>query len=1095
MFGQVFLFELKQRLKSPVIWVLAALLAVKTISDMMGGEWQGLAGGGVPRNAPFAVYYVCVYATFWTAVFGAGLTTAPLLRDAQTRLAPLVNSSRVTNGGYFWGKFFASLIGLSIVMLGIIAGIALVPVVEALFHIVPAVQLMPTPWAHVFLAWLVWILPGCFIYGGIHFALAALTGRTLPSYGVAVLSMAVFTLFFVAFIGVSGTRLFWLEVLDPMGHHTLTGQLSLWTVQERSHRFLQATPGLLLNRALYVGGALSILVVARWRFSLAALVARTKSPARTSKAQNGTTGEIEQQFAGKGFTPTITNHSARFRSLRVAWYLALRELRFTWSGTAFRVVLAAVVLLGFLGARFGSADYYTQPEQHILPAAQYLLELVGKQMFMMLVMTGVYFGTEMLARDRTARMSMLVDTAPVATNTLAGAKWLAITLLSLTLAPLPALTVFLFQVLSGYHELVPAHFPRSFLQMAPQVIVFCWIAMAVYSLTRSKIAGQSISILLLFFFAILHSINAIEQHFFVLGLPPDLVFSDFRVMGASNARHLSFDAWYFGIAGVLAVFAAWLWPRGTDTALSKRAVGLRHTISWTTAILLCVAAVTLGVGGVTAWRSLHVDHLYRSMKERRSDAASYEKQYSAHERWPQPLVQSVALRLTINPGAKRMEYEGVWRLANSSMEPLNRLHIEMPESALLPKLTAQGSSLVLEHWDELHRVGVWRLSQVVLPGQTLDLQIKSGVQFHSFEEKPFEGTIGADTAWFDTTYLPHFGYDRTREIDSPVYRTEYGLASRKDRQVREDVLAASGDARWVNIDLYLSIPSEWTAAANGQQIGQVTEGKWKTIHFKANNVPLTMQVVAGHLASHTETLTSLDGRKIPATLYYRPGHGENVARMTQILGETFAEWERRFGPCPTSYISLAEIPQYQTDGEPEKPTPVAAAQGLIVMPERLGWVHNYRTEPTRDWLSFVLSEELSRSWWGNRVAAREGPGSALIDDGVPILLGLNMVEKLHGVKAADDYASMLQDRLRKEMARESGPAPTILTTNFEEYADNQAALALYEQRRKIGRERFDHILEQDWKEMSAGSGSTKDPMSPTSIAGSLGLVDRPVSGQ
>lgn len=173
MFGQIFLFELKQRLKSPVIWVLAALLAIKTISDMMGGEWQGLAGGGVPRNAPYAIYFVCVYATFWTVVFGAGLMTAPLLRDAQTRMAPLVNSSRVSSGGYFWGKFLASVIGLSIVMLGVVAGIACVPVVESLFHLVPAVQLMPTPWLHVLSAWLIWVLPGCVIYGSIHDALAS----------------------------------------------------------------------------------------------------------------------------------------------------------------------------------------------------------------------------------------------------------------------------------------------------------------------------------------------------------------------------------------------------------------------------------------------------------------------------------------------------------------------------------------------------------------------------------------------------------------------------------------------------------------------------------------------------------------------------------------------------------------------------------------------------------------------------------------------------------------------------------------------------------------------------------------------------------
>ncbi|HTF63830.1 MAG TPA: hypothetical protein VK638_14160, partial [Edaphobacter sp.] len=547
---------------------------------------------------PFAIYYVCVYATFWTAVFGAGLMTTPLLRDAQTRMAPLVNSSRISNGGYFWGKFLASLIGLSVVMLGVIAGIALAPVVEKIFHVVPAMQLMPTPWAQVFLAWLVWILPGCFIYGSLHFALAAFTGRSLPSYGLAVLSMAVFTVFFVAFSGVTGSRLFWLEVLDPMGHHTLTGQLSLWTVAERSRRFMQATPGLVLNRVFYTGGAALLLLIARASFSLPLLVARVKSPARRTRRSDHK-APAETMVSGERIVPVLSDANARFRNLRIAFYLALQELRITCDGTAFRVVIAAVVLLGFLGARFGSTDYYSQPEQHLLPAGQYLLELVDKQMFLMLVMVGVYFGSEMLARDRTARMAALIDVAPISTTTLAGSKCLAMTLLALVLAPLPALTVFLFQLLNGYRELFPSHFIRSFLQMAPQVIVYCWIAMVVYSLTRSKITSQAIGILLLLSFAILHSIDAIEQHFFVLGLPTDLVFSDFHVMTASNERHLSFDAWYLGITGGLVVLAAWLWPRGTDAALLRRISERRSTVSMAGIVSLGIAFTVLAAGGVS----------------------------------------------------------------------------------------------------------------------------------------------------------------------------------------------------------------------------------------------------------------------------------------------------------------------------------------------------------------------------------------------------------------------------------------------------------------------------------------------------------------
>ncbi|HTF65701.1 MAG TPA: hypothetical protein VK638_23735 [Edaphobacter sp.] len=332
-----------------------------------------------------------------------------------------------------------------------------------------------------------------------------------------------------------------------------------------------------------------------------------------------------------------------------------------------------------------------------------------------------------------------------------------------------------------------------------------------------------------------------------------------------------------------------------------------------------------------------------------------------------------------------------------------------------------------------------------------------------------------------------FGYSRSRELDAPAQRSEYGLDPRKARATHNGLLAINDEAGWVDLDLFVSVPAAWAVSANGEQRDQVTQSGQKTVHFEAKQIPLSVQVVAGRLTTHVATMSSRDGRQIPVTLSYRAGHGENVERLTQMIRASFAEWERSFGPCPSAYINLAEIPQYQTGGEPDKLTPVTAAGGMIVMPERLGWLHDYRTQPARDWLAYVLAQNVARSWWGNRIASREGAGSALVDDGVPILLGLNMIEKLHGVKAADDYASLLQDRLRKEMARESGPAPTILTTDFQDFADTQAALALYDQRRKNGREAFDHLLDQSWQALSS-TDANRSPASPELLARPLGLI-------
>jgi ABC-2 type transport system permease protein len=591
--------------------------------------------------------------------------------------------------------------------------------------------------------------------------------------------------------------------------------------------------------------------------------------------------------------------------------------------------------------------------------------------------------------------------------------------------------------------------------------------------------SQAFSILLLLLLAVLHAIGAIEQHFFLFGLPPDLVFSDFRVMAASNARHLSFDAWYLGFTGILALLAIWLWPRGNDTGIGQRLrERMRHT-SLAGVALLLLACCSLAAGGLNAYRQLHVEHRYISAKQQMEDASSYEKRYSFEDELPQPHIQALTLRLRIEPLSRSMQYDGVWKLVNDNAMPVDHLHLDFPRSPHTPELKIGDTVTAPENWDPIHFAGTWRLPRPLEPRETISIGIRARVDFQGFEEKPFEGTIGDDTAWFDTSLLPCFGYDRAKEIDATVQRSEHSLPPRRNRVVRENVLAANKSAGWVDLDASVTAPADWVVA------GAEGPSDHGTVHITAKHVPLALQIVAGRLVVQRATLASSDGRGIPVGLYFRDGHGENAARMLQILQQAFAEWERRFGPYPLSRIDLAEVPQYQSGGERDRLVTVRTAAGLIAMPERLGWLHDYRAEPARDWLTFILSAELSRAWWGGSVAAREGPGSALIDDGAPMLLGLTMLEKQHGIQAADDYAKLLQDRYRREAARENGPIPSLIDTNFEEYAGLQAALALFQQRRTVGSQIFDQHLDQIWTHLSAAHPAK--PNSPGDLAAELGL--------
>jgi len=62
MFGKVFLFELKYRLRSPATWICFFILTALVYRDMLAGQWDDLiASGRVARNSPYAIYYLSMY--------------------------------------------------------------------------------------------------------------------------------------------------------------------------------------------------------------------------------------------------------------------------------------------------------------------------------------------------------------------------------------------------------------------------------------------------------------------------------------------------------------------------------------------------------------------------------------------------------------------------------------------------------------------------------------------------------------------------------------------------------------------------------------------------------------------------------------------------------------------------------------------------------------------------------------------------------------------------------------------------------------------------------------------------------------------------
>src|SRR6185312_7266903 len=178
-FGEIFRFELRQQLRSPLFWLITIALAALAFAAACSDSIRIGGGiGNVHRNAPMVVIsmlgFFSVIGLFLITIFVAGAA----LRDFGANTAELMFATPMSRGAYLGGRFAAgwlvSVVVLVVVAIGMWLG-SLMPWLDPM-------RLGPTPWNAYGWALAVVVLPNLFFIGALLFLLATLTRSMLGTY-------------------------------------------------------------------------------------------------------------------------------------------------------------------------------------------------------------------------------------------------------------------------------------------------------------------------------------------------------------------------------------------------------------------------------------------------------------------------------------------------------------------------------------------------------------------------------------------------------------------------------------------------------------------------------------------------------------------------------------------------------------------------------------------------------------------------------------------------------------------------------------------------------------------------------------------------
>lgn len=1064
-FSASFLFELRYRFKSLSTWLCFIGLLLMAYREMLAGEWDLLIQSGrVARNSPYTVYYLFMYYTFWAATVGCAIIIPTLLRDIKSGTAEFLYSFPLKDKQYFWGKYCASLITFVFVMSSVAVGFITMPFVTQLIGSHPASDFVSTPWAHIGHAFIIWVLPACFIYGSLTFALTAISGRAAPVYALMMIAVGLFVTI-TAVYGDGSPKSQLVQILDPLGKVTVEGQLYYWSAEERMTRFLSFEGALLQNRLLYMGIAACVLMFAFFKFDQKNLLQKVKNRnAKTSKTKtlqspktlNGS--EIEEATSKPVLKDIVYSEPSSAYWLKHAIDSGVSQFGIVLANKAFYFSMLTLALMLIL-AGFSYETVEFEGSGRLLPKAMFLLPALIYPSLIFTLVAAAFFSIDMCDRDRSYRLNLMVDSCPIPTWSVMLSKIIGVALMAFLLSLIPIASVLVIQFGQGIFETNwSVMFHVLFLVLFPLMLTYGLISIICYGFLQHKTLAQAVAVILCITPAIFNEVKTVENFMYLWAWPFFVQLSDFDASHQYFQRNMQFSLYWLSFYGVLLVIAYWLWPRGTTQGLTARLREAKQRLSLNSGILIA-AFLMIFVWSTTSIHSIMIEqNRFQTTSEERIERGDYEKRYSKTRDDVQPKIILANLNVELFPKERSANYSAELTIENRTQQAIRQLVVNLAEFSNVMSLSFNQTQLTPVEIDPVHRRVVYDLPSPLQPDQKALLVYKLNVSYEGFSNNEFDyhGTIVADGTLVDDSFWPTFGYDKSRELKSYGIRRQNGLAPRKEittyiNAATHNSLIGSDNANLIPVRQTIHTDADQIAIGTGNLVANILDNDRATYIYETNQAHYWSPLVASakYLMVTDHWITADDSQTVDIEVYHHPNHGYNISLIVDAVKLALSQQYEKWGKFPFEILRIVEIPNGM------KETKVSG--NLIVIPEDKIWLHDYRIAPDIDWITFQIHRDIAKVWWST-VPIADVSGHAVLAKAIPIISGLEGVEDNHGMPALAQLEQIIRDTYLRDRTTEEQEEATLVALNDEKYATNKGVLGLLEVRRILGAEVFNEVI-------------------------------------
>ena len=971
MLGRIALFELRYQLRRPIAlisFIVFAALAVGLQSVI------ALAGGALFVNAPSVIAQQLGIFSIVAMFLSLAVLADVALRDAATRMDPIMRSMPVRAGWYFGARFVGAYAVACLGFLGVVLGNSL----AAVMPWIPASAVGPFRPAAYIVALAVIALPNFLVTGALFFSIAMFTRSLLATYLAALA-------FFIAYIGAqmlvaSPDHRVLAALLDPFGVVALRSDIAYWTLLERNTWSIPLSGLLLWNRLVWIGIGLALLALSLTLFS-----ARDRRPR-----------SADVELAKAASSPIMRERPALAAGGAGAWDQFLVRTRYE-TGTILRswtfFVLLALSVLASIGALLVRNYFVAMPS---MPVTYVVVDIVAVAFAFVALLVPIAYGGELLWRERAVKIAEIIDATPTPTAVFFLAKLVAVALVLLLLLVVIMAAGIAFQLANGITDIDFGFYLVKMLLMAGlPALMFAVLAMLIQTVVNQKFIGLLIALAVVLAAAFAPGIG-IDSYLLRLFELPEVPLSDLNRYGHYLARALWFAAYWTCVTVLVGVATYLIWLRGTGslwTRVKRAHLAITPAVASVAGVAL---AGTAASAGYIYWNTRILNE-YAGTSARERLQVAYEAAYRNSEALPQPRITEIDMEIDLYPDRRAFRSRGRYTLVNRADVPIETVLV-MFGMDRIDQVELQGADVAARQ--PRFNLVEFRARTPIAPGQTRTLTFTTSDTRRGFEEGSDGSPVLYNGTFAHSPYLaPSIGVQREHYLQSDARRRAYGLeplpgmAARDDKaQRRRNFINA--DADFIRFSATVSTSADQIALAPGNLEREWSEGGRKFFRYSTDRPILNFwSVVSGRYVVARDQWNGVE-----LAVHHHPKHGRNVPRMLDAMKQALTYYTTQFGPYPHRQLRIAEFPRYAA--------PLVAAQSfpaMIPYSEDGGFIADLAAPGSVDYVWHITAHEVGHQWWPHQVAGAAVEGAQFLSESLSEYSALMVAEHRYGAHRMRQY--------------------------------------------------------------------------------------------